>query len=320
MRNNHEPNDEFITRLEGVVIAENRRRAALSPRASWVGWLVQSPLRAAAVALTLAVASMAIGGGIVAAAYESQANEQRDSLLAVYVGKDAIAKQHLVIARDALSTAQQRVSIGIEGQDAVIDAQFKVREAEAQIKAIDLQIQEVRATGREPVRTASAPLVSGRDFVAEGWRIDMGVPQQALEAARYALSAAQQRFSIGIANGTDVQAARARVLELEAAIVGCQKKLEIRQRFVSHDVDAALADLLMLENDARQRQQVLAPRIELARMTVSDLQTKVSVGAAGQPDLAQAQVELQELQLEATKANLDLAVVQRQIQQYRIKK
>ncbi len=319
MPSNHEPNDEFIARLEGVVVAEARRRAEAPYRAPWAVWLLQSPLRTATVAVVLTVGSMAIGGGLVAAAYESQTGEQRDSLLASYSQKASIAQQRLSLARTALANAQQRVSIGVEGQDSVIDAEFKVWEAETQIRAVNLQIEEIRATGREPLRTVSAPLVSGRDFVTEGWRIEMTTPQQALEGAQYALASAQKRASVGLGSDTDIEAARSRVVELQATITGIQKRLEIRQRFVKHEVDAALADLLMLENDARQRLLVLQPRIEFARVTVNNIQKKVAVGMAQQLDVAQAQVTLQELQLEATKANVDLAVVQRQIQQYRAK-
>ncbi len=319
MRNTHEPNEEFIARLEAVVVAEARRRASSAPRASWAAWLMQSPLRTAAVAALLVVGSMAIGGGIVAAAYESQASEQRDALLGAYTQKAVLANQSLALAREGLSNTQQRVSVGIEGQEALIRAQLKVKEAETQVRLIDLQLQEIRTTGREPVRTVSAPLASGHDFVSDGWRIEMTLPQDAITAARYDLDSAQKRFSVGVGNESDVQAARTRILELEAAVAGVQKKLEIRQRFLNHDVDAALADLLMLENDARQRQQALAPRIDLARVTLDGLQKKVAIGAIPQADVAQAEIALMELELEMKKMNLDLATIQLQIKQYKAK-
>src|SRR5262249_51832676 len=155
------------------------------------------------------------------------------------------------------------------------------------------------------------------DFVADGWRIEMSLPQDAITAARYDLDSAQKRASVGVGSDADVQAARTRILELQADIAGAQKKLEIRQQFLNHEVDAALADLLMLENDARQRQQALAPRIDLARATLSGIQKKAAIGAMPQADVAQAEISLMELELELKKMNLDLATIQLQIKQYK---
>jgi hypothetical protein len=316
MRGTHEPRDEFVDRLEGQIRAEMRRqnRAIHTPR--WTQWL-QSPIKAAVTAAVLMGLSMAVGGLVVAHAYQAQTNQQRSALVAAYEERGAIARQRVVLNRDELQTAQQRVSLGIDRQNAVVEARFKVVEAEARLRSIESQLAEVRLTGREPLDTVSAPAVSGQDFVSDRWRIDMSVSEAAFDLEKARLQDLERRFQLGLATALDVEASRARIAELEAALAGFRLRLDIRQQFLKREIDAALAGLRVLESDAEQRRQALVPRIALARKTVQDLTIRVDVGTAQRVELAEAQLRFRELELESSKVDVDLAVIQRQIAQRR---
>jgi len=76
----------------------------------------------------------------------------------------------------------------------------------------------------------------------------------------------------------------------------------------------------VLEAEAVQRRQTIAPRLELAQKVLRDVQQKVEVGVAAMLDVSQAQVKLKELELEMSKADVDLAVIWRQIDQRRVKR
>ena len=91
---------------------------------------------------------MALGGGVVAAAYEARLNEQRDLLLDDIRAAGRVAKQRLALATRQLRDLQQRVSVGIEPQETVHDIAVQGTEAEADLKSIGLDIGEIRATGR----------------------------------------------------------------------------------------------------------------------------------------------------------------------------
>ena len=71
----HEPNDEFVKRLEWQVGLETRRRNRLAdaPKQSW--W------RSAWALAASMLISMAVGGAAVAAAYEAQASGRRDQIV-----------------------------------------------------------------------------------------------------------------------------------------------------------------------------------------------------------------------------------------------
>jgi outer membrane protein TolC len=209
------------------------------------------------------------------------------------------------------------VSVGIEGQDAVFEARAKLAAAEAENKSLQLQLEEIRQTGREPLTSVSSPLVSGRDFVTERWKIDMTAPVAALDLEKARLQTAERRVAAGIANPLDVQASRTALLELEAAVDAFRQKIEIRQRFLKREMDAVMADLRVLEVDAQLQRRTVEPRIDLARAVLKDLQARVQLGTVPTVELAAAELRLRQLELESLKASLDLALIQRQILQRR---
>jgi hypothetical protein len=225
----HEPREEFVNELERLVRADLRRRdVAAGARA----WMPQSRAAAALAVAALVIVSMALGGGVVAAAYAARLGEQREMLLGTFEQRAAIAKERLALATQLLRDMQQRVSVGIEPRESVPDAQFKVSEAEAELKSIELDIAEILATGREPMNALSAPLISGRDFVTERLRVEMSVPLAARELEKLRVQAARTRFEVGLANPIDVDASRTRLIELESAVEVFERKIGIRQTFV----------------------------------------------------------------------------------------
>lgn len=318
MQVTHEPRDEFIERLEGRISAEARRRHRPAQAPPWMRWMPYRPIQAALAVAALVIVSMGIGGAVVAAAYQAQTNEQRDLLASTYQRRAELARQRLSIAHQQLQTAEERLSLGMEGQEAVLEGQFKVAEAEAQLGSIELQLAEVRMTGREPLDAVSSPLVSGRDFLSERWRIEMSVPAAALRFEKTRLASAQRRMAVGAADRIDVEVSQTRIIEIEAAIEAFQRKIDIRQRFLKREMDAALADLRVLEGEAEQRRTTLAPKLDLARKQLKNITTKVEIGVATRVELAEAQLRLKELELDLSKADVDLAVIRRQIEQHRI--
>jgi hypothetical protein len=306
----HEPREEFVNQLELQLRADLRRRNLAAGAHTW---MPQSRIAVALAIAAVAIASMALGGGVVAAAYEARLSEQRDVLLETVEGRAAIAKQRLALATQQLRNVQQRVAVGIEPTESVPDAQFKVNEAEAELKSIELDIAEIRATGREPVSALSAPLVSGRDFVTERWRVEMSVPAAALELEKVRAQAARGRFDVGLANAMEVEAAGTRLIELESAVEVFRRKIEIRQTFLKGGLAAAAADLRGLEAETDLRRTALGRRIDFARRQVRDLKARIDVGTANPLNLAEAELRLQELQLEMTRADYDLLLIRRQL-------
>jgi outer membrane protein TolC len=314
MRDRHEPSEEFVEKLEWQLGREvrQRNRAARAPR--WSTW---SPAKAFAAVAGLMLVSMVIGGAVVAAAYEAQSNERRDQLAANFEQRVDLAKKRLALVTEDVKNIEQRVSMGVATNTDLLESRIKVADAEAQLNIISLQLEEVRLTGREPRLELSSPLVSGRDYVGQRLRFEMSVPEKrmALETAR--LKDAQRKFEVGVATSSEVEAARNRLLEVQAALETMQTKIAIRQRFLSGGVDAALTELRVLEAEADQLKKTLTPKVVLARKDVTHIEELVAIGMAQRVELAEAILRRMELETALSKAELDLAVIQNQIQQHR---
>jgi outer membrane protein TolC len=306
----HNPREEFVNQLEHHLRADLRRRDR-APRHH--PWIPQSRNAVALVFAAVAIVSMAVGGGVVAVAYEARLNEQRDLLLGNFEQRAILAQQQLALRTQLLRDMEQRVSVGIEPQESVLDVRFKVREAEAELKSIEVDIEEIRATGREPMNALSAPLISGRDFVTERLRVEMSVPAAALEVEKVRAQAVRSRFEVGLAHSTDVDAAETRTIELASAIEVFQRKMGIRQTFLKGGLTAAVADLRGLEAETDMRRTALARRIDFARRQVREVTSRIEVGTANPLNLAEAELRLQELQLEMSRADYDLLLIRKQL-------
>ena len=315
MRDRHLPGNEFVDRLATELRADVQRRNQHTPAPRWTRWMLQSPARVAAAFALVIVASMGVGGMVVAAAYQAQTNEQRSLLSANYEQRLALARQRIAMAATEVRVAQLRVATGVESQNIVLEAQMKLREAEAQLKLLELQLAEVSLSGREPGATVSSPLVGGRDFVSERWREEQSVMAAAysMEQSRY--RSIEERVKVGVANPEELEESRARMQELEAAQQGIAAKMLVRQRFLKRDIDAGLADLRVLEIEAQQRLDGLKPRLVVARKVVELTQSKLNIGLAQVVEVKTAELKVVAMELEVMKASLDLALVQRQIAQ-----
>jgi hypothetical protein len=310
MSNPHEPREAFVTELEDRLRADLARRRLAPPAARW---LPQSRLGLALATAALVVVSMAIGGGVVAAAYQAQQNELRDMLVGTYEQRAAIARQRLTLVRQQAKDAEGRAAAGLEGPAAIRDAQLKVTEAEAELRGIEIDLAEVRATGREPMKTVSAPLVDGRDFVLDRWRVELSVKAAALDLAALNVVAEKTRFAVGLANAMDVEAASARQIELESAIELAKQKMRIRALLLKGLLTPALADLRVLEAETEQRRAALGRRIDFARQQMNDIRTRAEIGTANPLEVAEAEMRLLELELAVKKADYDLALIRKQI-------
>jgi hypothetical protein len=306
----HQPREAFVDRLEAQLRAELRRGDS-SPGGFW--WLPRSRAAFAAGMAAVVVISMAVGGGAVAAAYEARLSEQRETLVSTLQQRAAIAHQRLELVRKQLESVRQRVSVGIEPPRSILEAEVRVKEAETALKLVQIDIEEVKATGQEPKHAVSSPLVAGRDFVLERWQVEQALPTAALSLETTRLQEARGRFEIGTANPRELDDLAVRIAELEVAVKTVQQKIALRQAFLKGGVPAAAADLRGLEVETEGRRLALARRIAVARKQLDNLRSRVEVGTANPFQVAEAELQLQEMQLTLTKADYDLLLIRKQI-------
>jgi len=314
MYDKHEPSKEFIDRLEWEIGGEVRRR---NRHARVPPWVPQSGRTAVLALIGIVLVSMAFGAAGIAAAYQVQTSQRRGDLISGLEQRAEVARQRLKLSIDAQTNTERRLSLGHGNQEDVLEARAKAAEAEAQAQSLESQIEEVRVTGREPSNEISAPIVKGRDFVSERLQMEMAVPQAVLELERLRLRELERSVSLGAVSPLELEAAKSRIAEADGGVQAFRKKLEIRQQFLARKIDAATAELRILEAEAELNERALAPKIELARKESESTAAKVRIGAASTMDQAEAAMRLEELEMERAKANLDLARVRQQLDQRR---
>jgi multidrug resistance efflux pump len=314
MHERHEPDNEFVERLEWHIGREARKRNQVP------GDPGRSRLRIALMLVGLTLLSMGIGAVAAAAAYQAQNNQRREILIVGLEQREQIAKARIEAATVKLKEAERLVTLGLLDPAGAIEARVAVAEAEAQLKSVELQLQETRITGREPLDEVSSPLVSGRDFVSERLRTDLSVAEKELEVAKARVEAAQRRLSLGLVEPAAVEVARAGLRQVEASLKGFQRRLEIRQQFVGNKINPSETELLAMEGEAQQRARVIVPQVEIARLELERTQNLVQKGLAPTRTLAEATLKLRSLEAELAKVQLDLAVISdrlRELQQAR---
>ena len=314
MRNTHEPDDNFVEKLEWQIGREVRRRNSLAQAPGWMTW---SRARLATAATALILVSMAIGGAAVAAAYEAQNNQRKDQLASNYEQRLDLAKRRMAMLSEQMQNTQQRVSVGIAKETEVLEARGKVSEAQADIQTLELALAEISMTGQEPRVELSAPLIRSRDFVSDRLRIAMEVPRQALALESARLNDVQRRFDIGVADEAALEMARVRMIEVQSAVETLDRKLAIRQAFLRGQADAVETDLRVLEAEADQLKKTLMPKLDLITREMSRIRARVEVGTAQRVELDEATIRRLELETQLRKAELDLMLLQKRIQQYR---
>ena len=314
MTSNHEPREEFVQRLEARVTAEARAQRA-NPVAGVPRWLPRTPLAAAAGLAAVIFVSMGLGGAVVAARYQAVDNQQRSLLLQNYERRMQLAEAKLELAKSELALAQRRVVQGVDTTDAVPAAELTVIEAEVQLQLLQLQFAEAQASGREAQDAISAPLVNGRDFVRQRLEIQMRVTEAAYNLEKKRLKRDQARFAVGAATQIDVATATVRLVEFEKALQAMQRKIGVRQQFAAQQIDGPMAELRILAIEAQQRRETLESKMQLNRQQVDAAKQRFNVGLATALELKAAELQLVQTEVEFRKAELDMVVVQKQIDQ-----
>jgi len=310
MPHKHEPRDEFVDQLEWQIGREVRHRNRLRGAG---GWSLGPRWKTAIAVAALVIVSMSAGAGAVMAAYQAQSNERRDLLIASYQKRAELAQQRQAIAEEQLRDVDRKVAVGMAATIDKADAYKKMNEARTEVATIQLDLEEIRITGREPVNELSSPLVGGRDFVSERLQIVLERLELLGEMEDRQRSELQKRVAVGTADPMDLTAARSHLLESKAGRENLRKKLELRKRFLKGEIDAVETVLRAQESEGEQRRQLAVAQIDLAQKEMENATVRVNVGTAPAIDLAKAKLRLQELQTDLAKAELDLALVRRQL-------
>jgi hypothetical protein len=280
------PHPEFRALLESEVIRAHRRN-------EWAGARRRRrrpSMRAAAIVLV----SIGIGTTAGLASAQMGRSQERDSLLASARADAMLASMRRNLARAQADDVNQKVRLGIEGEQAALRANAELRTMELQLGRVGLNIDEITASGHAPRDDLNAPLVAGRDFVKERIEVEGASVQQQLTAAEGNLDQVERRVRAGAATEVEGLSARADVAKLRAAMAVVATKLQLRAEFIAKgtriDELVRRLDRAQLQQDLMVGQQELA----LARARLSIVEKQRSAGMVDEAALLRAQLDVTE--------------------------
>jgi hypothetical protein len=286
------PRPEFRAELESEVMRAYRRNAlarSWTRRRAW--W------RAAAIVIV----SLGVGTTAGLASAQIARSSERDSLLESARADAMLATMRRDLARAQADDVNQKVRLGIEGEQAQTRANAELRVMEMQLGRVGLNIEEIKASGHAPRDDLNAPVIGGRDFVKQRIEAEAAGVQQQLTAAEGNLALVERRVRAGAGSEVERLSANLEVTKLRATMAILVRKLELRAEFVAKGTPV---DDLARRLDRGQLQQdmvVAQTELALARARVSIVEKQRSVGMVDEAALLRAQLDVTERLIQLTR-------------------
>ncbi len=266
------------------------RRFAGPPRVVWI--------------VLLAVGSALLGVGGAIAAEESRSAREAALIIRRAEVRLASVARRASLSKERLARVERLFRAGVISAHDLTQARAAAEEGAFVRSRLVLELEEVRASKRPHQEDLSAPLVDGRDFVAERLDLDLAEAEKRLVRADESVRAVRRRYEVGATSQTEVAAAELRVGLTRVAVAAIKARIRLRQRFAARSESAERIDLLGMREDAEAARDLGELRLAAARTALTFVERAYAAGLIG-PD----EVERRKTQVEAAQQEIDLAHV-----------
>lgn len=305
MSNTHQPDPGFLQNLEWQLGRELRlSRMHDKPRPA---------VRVMKIA-ALMIGSVALGAAAMEASQQIEEAWRRELVETRLQIQVQMAQQRLQMQQETAALARSQVEQGLRGEQEGLYLELQLAEAEADVSLRALDLQEIRASGREPLRELSSPLVDGRDFVTERIQLRMGVAQHRLDVFRRVADQARQRAQVGAVGTQDVQAQDLAMHEAERYVRDLARQLEIREAFLEGDISGVEAELQLLEAEALNRFVLLDQQREYFQLELDRVRRMIQLGTMNPITATQMETQVAEIEAQILLAGAELEIVRRELE------
>lgn len=309
MLDRHEPDKQFVDKLEWQIGGEVRRRNCAAASAH--------PLWKLARVAALVIVSMTLGAAAMGASYQIEESWRRELIEADLEVRLELARKRLELAAEEVAAVEQRVAVGVAGAEEQAQMRMFLTDTEARVRLLELQLEEVRATGREPVGEVSSPVVRGRDFVTERLEVELGVAEQMLELVQPEVDRALRRYEIGVDDRAQVEMMRLSLAEYEQRVESLRDRLAIRADFIAGRISAVEAELMVRLSDTEGRTELARRRFELVQQEVDQVRQRVDMGVEERRSLRAYELQLAEAEADLRLAEVELEVLRQELARHR---
>ncbi|MGW8267796.1 MAG: hypothetical protein ACWGSQ_15630 [Longimicrobiales bacterium] len=303
MKENHQPDPEFVSHLEWQVRTALRREQRFARP-------VQSRSGRRMKIATLVLVSALVGAGGVVVKDEVQEARQQELLLAEVRGNLRLAEMEMELISRQYEQVEERYQGGLVPREAILNAGFALLRAETRLQRLKLDEEEILATGREARDGLSAPLVGGRDLVSERLELDRSVALQEVTAARAQLEHLQERYESGLLGDADLMDGLVPIQQAEARVEELDQRLELRQEVLDGTVTGEEAERQVELSQVRGEMDVLEQAWEGAVMRVRAVEERASQGLLDESQLLAARFHLLQLETRMEVLRLRLEILE----------
>lgn len=299
MNADHRPTPEFVSNLEWQIRTAHKRGSRFSEP---VGLKPGGKMKIS----VLVLASALIGAGGVVVKDGVQDLRAQEVLMTQVRGDLRLAELHLQIARNQLEEVERMHGAGAIEEQALLEARVHARRAEAEYMKLTLNQEEITVSGKAPQNELSAPLLDGRDFVAERLVFDEVVAAERLSAARAQYRRYEDLAAAGVLRSEDLSEARLALREAESQLMGISEKVSLRRRFLDGEMAPEDAMREYEISETQTRVDLLRQAYEGAVAQYRGVEERVGLGMIHESELLKARLQLMqvEAQLELMEVKL----------------
>jgi hypothetical protein len=306
MSSRFEPDDRFMDRLEWQLTSEFRRKDRMKP-----------PPGRIAVPRSVAALSLAAGILLLGVAATKAADLIKDSwrkkIEVARLETDVKIKTALLdLKKGYAARTENRFSAGLISEEETLDSRRSTAWAAADLERTLLDLEEARRSGEAPRDELYAPLIRGRDFVAERLEIQ----KQTLEAD-LALQRSQierrlkERVDLGLVAKGQLDEFQRSLAAQEGEIEDIGKRLALRRRFVAGEVSAEELEIQSRMADADKGLREARAMVEAYGAHLEQLLPKEAAGLIPSDEIKEARFGLEAAQAKAELALQEIEILKR---------
>jgi hypothetical protein len=308
MNERHEPDPEFVASLEWQVCTASRRAERFAepvPASRGSRW-VRTPVLVA----VLMAASAGLGAAGVSVAERVQVERARYLVVERARLRTAISLERIKLIKREFKRVQVLTQQGMISGEALERTRTAALLARFDALRAVRRLEEARASGREPKTDLDAPLVDGRDYVAEQVAIDL------LESRARAASLGKQHVRLeklmaaGLLSPSEGRDLWFEQLKAEAETRRHEERLGIRLSYLDGHLPLDRVLLEVLRVEALCRLEVLRARLKHADEAADHARRGFKQQIVTKKELVRLDASRAELEGEFRLAELELELIE----------
>jgi len=303
MNEPYEPDRKFVENLEWQLTSEFRRTSRLKPSR-------RVAVPRIAVVLTLVACALMTGVAAIKAADLIKDSWRRKIEVAKAETEVRLQRAFVDFKNQQAVKAQDQAAKGLISQEDYHAKKFVADVSVLDLQKVQLNLEEVLVSGEAPRNELHAPLVGGRDFVAERLETEKKTRQLDLDLRR---SRVEQRLrqlvQKGLAGKSQLDDFQATSEAEQAAFESAQQRLELRRQFIGGELSAQEVEIRdrmsLAERDLRRAQF----NVDYLTKKLEDLRRLAVKGMVPESDVQGMQLGVNAAQQELTLAQLEIEIL-----------